>query len=209
MKADPAAISKLPNRLASPGKTIRGRGEMADLTRAFDWNQTPLGPVEQWPVALLITVNTLLSSRHPMFLWWGDDLIQFYNDAYRPSLGADKHPSALGQRGRECWPEIWDAIGPQINAVMREGTASWNEDQLLPIYRDGRLEDVYWTYSYSPVWDSDGKIRGTLVACSETTSRILSEQQRAQARLLEVFQQTPAVFALLRGPDHLGRVSTI
>ena len=58
---------------------IFGTGEMADLTRSFDWSQTPVGPVEQWPDALLITVNTILASRHPMFLWWGEQLVQFYN----------------------------------------------------------------------------------------------------------------------------------
>src|SRR5579863_3763975 len=89
---------------------IIGEGEMAELIRAFDWGSTPLGPVRDWSDTLVTTVNLLLASRHPMFLWWGPDLIQFYNDGYRPSLRADKHPSAVGQRGRECWPEIWSII---------------------------------------------------------------------------------------------------
>lgn len=150
---------------------------MADLTRAFDWSQTPVGPVAQWPDTLLITVNTLLASRHPMFLWWGDDLIQFYNDAYRPSIGADKHPTALGQRGVDCWPEIWPIIYPQIEAVMADGDACWHEDQLVPIHRNGKLEDVFWTYSYSPVRDPEGAIRGTLVTCSDSSGRVQAQQQ--------------------------------
>ncbi len=166
---------------------IFGTGEMADLTRAFDWSQTPVGPIEQWPETLLITVNTMLSSRHPMFLWWGKELVQFYNDAYRPSLGADKHPRALGQNGIECWPEVWPIIGPQIETVMTSGQASWHEDQLVPIVRDGKLEDVYWTYGYSPVRDSTGTICGTLVVCTETTRRFLAEQRQitSQAALMQ------------------------
>ncbi len=164
---------------------------MADLTRALDWAQTPVGPVEQWPEALLVTVNTLLGSRFPMFLWWGDELVQFYNDAYRQSLGADKHPKALGQRAAECWPEIWPTIAPQIEAVMTRGEASWHEDQLVPIYRNGKLEDVYWTYSYSPVRDAEGAIRGTLVTTSETTGRVLAEQ-----RLRSSQEQYKALFEL-------------
>ena len=136
-----------------------------------------MGPIEDWPKTLLVTLNLLLASRQPMFLWWGDDLIQFYNDAYRPSIRADKHPKALGQRGRECWPEIWHMIGHQIEGVMSRGESTWHEDQLVPIYRNGKLEDVYWTYSYSPVRDPDGTIRGTLVTCSETTGRVLADQQ--------------------------------
>jgi PAS domain S-box-containing protein len=178
---------------------------MADLTRAFDWSKTPVGPVEQWPDTLLITLNMLLATRQPMFLWWGEELVQFYNDAYRQSLGADKHPGALGQNGVECWPEIWPIIYPQIEAVMKRGEACWHEDQLVPIYRDGKLEDVYWTYSYSPVRDPCGNIRGTLVNCTETTGRVLAERKLKQERewLADLFQQAPAFFAVMRGPEHV------
>lgn len=150
---------------------------MADLIREFDWATTPLGRVETWPDTLLTTVNLLIASRHPMFLWWGPELIQFYNDGYRPSIRADKHPSAIGQRGRECWPEIWHIIGPQIDAVMNDGESTWNTNQLVPINRNGKLEEVFWTYSYSPVRDKDGTVQGTLVVCSETTEQVVSERR--------------------------------
>ena len=184
---------------------IIGIGEMADLTRAFDWSQTPVGSVHLWPEALLITVNTLLASRHPMFLWWGEELVQFYNDAYRPSIREDKHPLALGQPGRECWPEIWPIIGPQIDAVMTLGQASWHENQLVPIHRNGRLEDVYWTYGYSPVRNSAGDICGTLVICTETTASVSAQRQLRQEmeRLADLFQQAPAFFAVMSGPEHV------
>ncbi len=154
---------------------------------------------------LLNTVNTLLNSRHPMFLWWGEDLVQFYNDAYRPSLGGDKHPKALGQKGEDCWPEIWPIIFPQIDAVMTRGEASWHENQLVPINRNGRLEDVYWTYGYSPVYTSAGEIGGTLVVCTETTNTILAkrQQQREMERLADLFEQAPAFFAVMSGPEHV------
>lgn len=112
-----------------------------------------------------------------MFLWWGSDLIQFYNDGYRPSIRDDKHPSAVGQRGNECWPEIWPIIGPQIEAVMERGESSWNTNQLVPINRNGKLEEVYWTYGYSPVRDEKGVVQGALVVCSETTEQVLSERR--------------------------------
>ena len=150
---------------------------MANLIRQFAWDAHPLGPIETWSDTLLTTVNLLLSSRHPMFLWWGPGLIQFYNDGYRPSIRADKHPSAVGQCGKECWPEIWHIIGPQIDAVMNRGESTWNLNQLVPINRNGKLEEVYWTYSYSPVRDEDGCVQGTLVVCSETTEHVLSERR--------------------------------
>jgi PAS domain S-box-containing protein len=156
---------------------IIGEGEMAGLVRAFDWGRTTLGPVETWSDTLITTVNLILASRHPMFLWWGPELIQFYNDGYRPSIREDKHPAALGQRGIECWPEIWPIIGPQIEAVMGQGSSTWNTNQLVPINRNGKLEEVFWTYSYSPVRDKNGTVQGTLVVCSETTEQVLSERR--------------------------------
>src|SRR3954452_2778667 len=118
---------------------------MADRTRAFAWDQTPVGPPQSWPRSLRTVLNLLLGSQHPMFLWWGPDLVQFYNDGYRPSLGADRHPGALGARGREFWREIWPTIGSEIDGVMQRGQSTWHHDHLVPIFRNGRLEEVYWT----------------------------------------------------------------
>lgn len=179
-------------------RQIYGNGEMAELTRAFDWSQTPLGPIDSWPDVLLTTVNLLLATRNPMFLWWGPELIQFYNDGYRPSIREDKHPKALGQRGKECWPEIWHIIGPQIEAVMTQGESTWHRNALIPIYRNGKLEDVYWTYSYSPVRDSEGNIRGTLVTCNETTEEVLGEQRlrQSEARFRSLVEQANVGFVI-------------
>jgi signal transduction histidine kinase len=163
-------------------------GEMAALVRAFDWSTTPLGPLEAWPNSLRTTVGILLHSRHPMFLWWGPELVQIYNDAYRPSFGEGKHPAALGQRGRDCWQEIWPIIWPQIDDVMTHARPSWNEDALVPIFRNGRIEEVYWTYGYSPVFDDLGAVGGTLVVCTETTARVIADRRRRLLR--EVSERT-------------------
>jgi len=111
---------------------LAGGGEMGALTRTYDWSASPLGPPESWPQSLRTAIRILLNTNHPMFIWWGEELIQFYNDAYCKTMGPERHPSALGQRGRECWAEIWDVIGPQIEQVMRGGGATWHENQLIP-----------------------------------------------------------------------------
>ncbi len=147
------------------------------MIRNFDWSGSPIGLPEQWPQSLRLTLSMILSSKFPMFLWWGEDLIQFYNDAYRPSLGdKGKHPKALGQRGEECWPEIWDTIYPLIKQVRETGESTWSEDQLIPIHRNGQLEDVYWTFGYSPIYIDSGKVEGVLVVCTETTEKVHSIQ---------------------------------
>jgi signal transduction histidine kinase len=203
--------------MLAPGSHVdavfAGDGEMAARCRAVDWAATALGPVHGWTHALRTTVGLVLASRNPMFLWWGPDLVQVYNDAYRPSLGdGGRHPRALGARGREFWTDIWETIRPQIDQVMGGGPAVWHEDLFLPIERNGRLEDVWWTYSYTPVRDDDGAIAGILVVCMETTQRVLSARRQEallreleieRARLTAVFEQAPAFIALLRGPEHV------
>jgi PAS domain S-box-containing protein len=169
---------------------LAGGGEMGSLTRAYDWSANPLGRSETWPQSLRTAVRILLNTNHPMFIWWGEELIQFYNDAYRQTMGPERHPSALGQRGRECWAEIWDVIGPQIEQVMSGGGATWHENQLVPVTRHGRLEQVYWTYGYSPIDEDDG-IGGVLVVCRDVTedylaSRALREREAELARVQQL-----------------------
>src|ERR1700731_596729 len=136
---------------------MAGGGAMGALIRANDWGNTVIGDPESWPQSLKATLGILLNSKFPMFLWWGPELICFYNDAYRPSLGQNgKHSSILGMPARAAWPEIWDIIKPLIDQVLAGGKATWSEDQLIPIYRNGNIEDVYWTFSYSPVFDESG-----------------------------------------------------
>jgi two-component sensor histidine kinase len=154
---------------------LSGGGEMGALTRAFDWSKTSLGSPETWPQSLRVTVRLVLTSRHPMFIWWGPELIQFYNDAYRETMGPERHPSALGAEGRECWDEIWDIIGPQIEYVMAGNGATWHEDQLVPVTRHGRREDVWWTYSFGPI-DLEGKVGGVLVVCRDVTSEHMARE---------------------------------
>src|ERR1700754_4503464 len=104
---------------------LRGEGEMPRLIRGFDWANNPLGEVQNWPQSLRTTLGIMLHSAFPMFLFWGEELICFYNDPFRPSLGIDgKHP-AIGKKGREVWSEIWDFIGPLIHQVMATGKPVW------------------------------------------------------------------------------------
>lgn len=154
-----------------------GPGEMARRCREFDWGTTSLGPVDQWPGSLKTIASTVLASRQPMFLWWGRDLVQIYNDAYRPSLGSEHHPAALGARGRTFFAEIWPIIGPQIESAFA-GHATWNEDQVVPITRDGRLRQRFWTYGYTPVRNEAGAVAGVLVTALETTEQVLGRTAR-------------------------------
>jgi signal transduction histidine kinase/DNA-binding response OmpR family regulator len=161
-----------------------GGGEMGALMRSIDWSQTPLGPVQSWPQSLRTALSICLDSRFPILIWWGPDLVMLYNDAYRPILGATKHPRSMGQTGRECWPEIWDLIGPMLEGVLTQGKATWSENQLLPLDRNGYVEECYFTFSYSPIRDETGGIGGVFTAVTETSSQVLGERRLRTLREL-------------------------
>jgi signal transduction histidine kinase len=151
-------------------------GETGQLIRDYNWPQTSIGPKDSWPLSPCITLGNMLHSAFPMFLFWGPDRISFYNDAFRPSLGTDgKHP-CIGCKAEEVWPELWGIIGPTLQQVMETGKAVWYEDVLLPFFRNGRTEDIYWTYSSSPAFGDDGQIAGVLVTCIETTKAVISRK---------------------------------
>ncbi len=184
---------------------------MGSLIRDHDWTKSGLGPPEHWPPPLRTTVRLLLTTRHPMYIWWGPRLICLYNDAYRASIGPERHPGSLGQPGRDVWAEIWPIIGPQIEQVMSGGGPTWQENHLVPITRNGRREQVYWTYSYSPIDDeaAPNGVGGVLVVCTETTQQVLAARDRAAEveRLDRMFQQAPGGIAVLRGQDHVFEIA--
>ncbi|ABG58931.1 PAS domain-containing protein [Cytophaga hutchinsonii] len=182
---------------------LSGGGEMGELTRSFDWSKTSIGTPDQWPHSLNTTLGIILHSSFPMFLFWGEELICFYNDAYRPSLGINgKHP-ALGKKAKDVWPDIWDFIAPLIKQVLETNEAVWYEDQLLPIYRNGQMEDVYWTFSYSPAYGDDGKVSGVFVTCTETTNKVKNQKrlEESEEKFRTLIEEIPVSTCVLKGKD--------
>jgi PAS domain S-box-containing protein len=158
-------------------------GEMARRVRAFDWSDTPLGPLSAWPPAWRTATSICLTSKFPIIVWLGRELVVLYNDGYAPMLGR-KHPQALGRPGIEVWSELWDVIGPMLDGVLQAGRATWSDDQLLLMQRAGYLEEAYFTWSYSPIHDAAGAVTGVFTAVTETTARVVSERRLTTVREL-------------------------
>jgi signal transduction histidine kinase len=158
--------------------------DMASLVRSFDWATTPLGPIAEWPESLKAVVRILLTSRFAMWMGWGPELTFLYNDAYAHMTLGKKHPWALGRPASEVWSEIWADIGPRIDRVLQTQVASWDEELLLFLERNGYSEETYHTFSYSPLTGSDGEITGLLCVVIEETARVIGERQVTLLRTL-------------------------
>jgi PAS domain S-box-containing protein len=159
-------------------KFLQNGGEMAQIIADKDWTSHPLGIPENWPIALKLTLGNLLKNSFPKFLFWGEEFFNFYNDAYRPSLGVEgKHPFIIGQKFDEAWPELKDTLKLVAEKVYQTGEPSWFENQLVPIFRNGKIEDVYWTFSYSVVLGDTMEFNGVAVTCMETTEAVKNFQR--------------------------------
>ncbi|WP_244652074.1 hybrid sensor histidine kinase/response regulator [Pseudomonas sp. CFBP 13710] len=154
------------------------REGMSEKVRCHDWAATPLGPIHSWPAVLRIAVDMLLASRFPGCLAWGDERITLYNDAFEPLLAGK--PPALGVPMHIVWNEVWDDIEPIMTRAF-QGEATFIEDFPLVIQRNGRAEQAYFTFCYSPVRDEHGTIVGMLDTVIETTATLQARDKAEQA----------------------------
>lgn len=164
-----------PAQLSVGSTPFTGQSDMSGRMKRYQWDKSPLGPVDLWPQSLKTTVSTLLECQLPMYLAWGPDFIQFYNDAYRPILG-HKDQDALGNFAPVIWNEIWPTIRPMWEEVLA-GKSIGFDDFKLTIERFGYPEDCYFNFSYSPVRDDEGRVQGILVTFAETTKRVFAERR--------------------------------
>jgi len=188
---------------------------MAERVRAFDWSTTPLGRADTWPESLRTAVGICLSSQLPMFVWWGPELINIYNDAYAPVLGK-RHPQALGRPAAEVWKDIWPTIVDDVERVVRQGIPIVREHVRFIMERNGYPEETFFTYSHSPIPDGQGGIGGLFQVCTDVTEqmraqaereRLLQEVEAERERLAEVFRCAPSFMCVLTGPEHVFKLA--
>ena len=162
---------------------LMGGGELGQMIRDYDWSKTSLGPVDEWPQSLRTCIRIMLTSRQPIWIGWGKELIKFYNDPYKAIVGG-KHPWALGTQASVVWKDIWKEIGPMLSKVMDKDEGTYVESQLLIMERNGYPEETYYTFSYTPIPGDDGKTAGMFCANTDDTDRIISERQLLTLTLL-------------------------
>lgn len=155
---------------------LSGGGTMGELIRSIDWSKTTLGNPSAWPQPLRIATRIMLDSPFAMYIAWGHEYIQLYNDGYRPILGSTKHPQALGISTTETFEEIWPTIGPMFEGVM-QGNPVGFPDFILHLDRNGFIEECVFDFSYSPIRLENGEVGGVLVTVIETTEKVKAVKQ--------------------------------
>ncbi|MBB4689934.1 chemotaxis protein CheB [Paractinoplanes abujensis] len=159
----------LPELLAAEAVFAAG-GEMGALMAATDWARSALGPVERWSPVLRSTLAMALGSDLAMCVLWGRDLVLLYNDAYRDIIGG-KHPTVLGRSAASAFPETAHLNDPLFQRIRDTGRGLLQRDQPTPYMRDGELEEAFFTFSYSPLYEGS-EIVGLLATVVDTTHQV-------------------------------------
>lgn len=187
------AWTDLPAIAATADNPFPNGGEMGERTRKFDWSQTALGAISTWPPGLLAVVRTMLSSKQAICIIYGPDLVILFNDAYKPMLGA-RSEDALGQPFPVVWPDVYEELLPITRSAL-SGESVRVEELALTMTRHGVPEQTYWTFTYMPIWNDDGRVGGFLNTTTEVTAQVLDSRRRAESaeqteRLLEEQRQS-------------------
>ncbi|MFA6236746.1 MAG: PAS domain S-box protein [Bacteriovorax sp.] len=171
-------------------------GFAGSLLREIDWSKTAVGPVDEWPVSLKNTVRMAQDNSSPMYIAWGEDCTQFYNDAYLPILGEEKFKDYMGTSGKNSFFELWPFIEPVLSEI-KSGKSLRYEDFKFHFNRKGYLEECFFSFSASPLRDDFGNIAGVLVIANETTESVLSKRrlQEEREKLQLVADKLPAFVA--------------
>ena len=182
---------------------LAGGGAVARLIAEHDWRATALGPIAGWPVSLRTAVALVLRAPSPMTLLWGADAVMIYNDGYAAICGA-RHPSALGSRALESWPELAEFNADVLRRTLAGESLAY-ADLPMEVLRNGRPETAWFTLQYTPAPGDDGRPAGALALVFETTAKVQADQWRQgeSERLLRMFEQAPGFMAVLRGPQHV------
>ncbi|MXG91130.1 SpoIIE family protein phosphatase [Nocardioides flavescens] len=167
-------------------ETFASSGRVGADLLEVDWDATPLGDPESWPVSLKNTIRIMLTSKFSMWMGWGEQLTFFCNDAYRRDTLGTKYPWALGRPASEVWSEIWADIEPRVERVMATGEATWDESLLLFLERSGYVEETYHTFSYSPLADDQGAVAGLFCVVTEDTQQVVATSRMATLRDLGI-----------------------
>ncbi|SDB29966.1 PAS domain S-box-containing protein [Flavobacteriaceae bacterium MAR_2010_188] len=183
---------------------LQGGGEMGQLIRAKDWSKTPIGDPSNWPHSLRTMVGVMLENPFGMYIAWGSEYTQLYNDGYRPIHGSTKHPHALGISAPDTFSEVWGTLETIFDGVMNGKSVGFPEF-LLQLNRNGFVEDCYFDFSYSPIRQDDGKVGGVLVTVIETTYKKKAEEvlRESNKNFRNTMKQAPVGITILRGSEYM------
>lgn len=149
-------------------------------------------------------LTTIRLTHHPMAAYWAPSEIFYFNDSFKEIIHSLYTENLSIPAEYSIFKDAFGQIENNIEHVLASGVASYSENQLMSSALDPNIK-AYWTYSCSPIKNTDAdNILGVIVVANDTTQQVSLTQKAKEEReqLAELFQQAPTFMAILRGSEH-------
>lgn len=110
-------------------------------------------------------------------------VISLANESVKGIWG--KGPHIEGKKLLQVLPEIKNGPLPEmLEKVYKTGIPQQGYEFLLPIKRNGKLEDVYFNFVFQPYLEADKTISGVTMISHEVTSHFIMKDELIKAKIL-------------------------
>ncbi len=152
---------------------------MSNLVEDHDWSVTALGSREEWPDCLRHSAEFCLDAPFPVALWWGPELVQLHNDAFRAAIGLERHRSSFAASLARGWQDCLTLFEPAVTRILTGETGLRLDPHFLldPDRQQGM--PAFFEMSLSPVKNDDGKVAGVLAAFAEAIPGATVQEEQA------------------------------
>ncbi|TCN56551.1 PAS domain S-box protein [Flavobacterium circumlabens] len=186
--------------------------EIAKLIRDKDWSNNPIGKADLWPPVLKSALIIISNSKLPTVLFWGNELVVFYNDTFLEILDSnEKEKFSFGEPFKNNSDKEWEFIEPILKNILLQGNTVFYENQIFEVFLAGK-NNIPYTVSCNPISDELGKTAGITVSFITTSGN----EKNKLAKNIERYSATQSVrefrkivaessipIAILRGPNHI------
>lgn len=161
-----------------------------DFILNHNWQDKTVGPMQSWPTMLRQMYTTILASREPRVLYWGNDMLLLYNEQARFVVG-ELHPVSLGEPLKQVFGEVVHAeVVKMIKSGIKRGKPIAQRNYELTLTRYGFPESCFFDLVFLPVPSVDGRYLGVLAEFTEITEKVLQRnRQEVSKSLLESFSK--------------------
>lgn len=121
--------------------------------------------------------SVIESLYHPLGVYMGPEMrIQFANQGLKDGLG--KGNDIIGKLYRELLPELEDQeIFEHLERVYKTGIPFNSKNHRIDLVVNGKLKPNYFDFSFTPLFDTEGKVYGVVNSGSDVTDMILAQKQ--------------------------------
>jgi PAS domain S-box-containing protein len=148
--------------------------------------------------------SIILSSPSPVAVYMGREMrIEIANQSIIDIWG--KGNDVIGKTYYELLPELESQnIYPLLDEVFTSGKAFHAHNQPIMLVAEGKERQFYFNYSFTPLFDSEGKVYGVMNTAADVTDLNIAKRrvEESEQNLRNMILQAPVAMCILEGDEH-------